>query len=800
MQWSWPNKHAYTGTPVTTKKQTELRQHFPTRHFVLAFAWAVLANRLLALTTKPNTGMVCPTGTAAGLVELLVQVFDASALFLASRQRRRAFQSDETSTSKAHVGRLAVSCVLAALAMLFALAVTSPLATSSLREIAATSAFRGLVVRNLFLNSLVAAGVLLSGLYLLAYLAPTTLALIGVATLTATLYTSQPITGYGVAYPIPAIAVILGLFAVICLAFLARDTIRLDTEDWPFSSAEKPQHQKRLTMCFIIITLFLAANLTRSTFSQPLDPISIIENGQLASDDWINHAGTSHSAREAAVVYKARYGLPPPPKFDEWFSFAVAHNSPIIDIFDQIHSDLKPFWGLTPAELRSRTSHLLAQTGLGLGGLRIRGGSVEMGPNTQPTHRWMVEAWKAMIEPFAAKLPDMDLVFNLDDECRVAIPAHDLAKLSSTPEADSYPLRKLFSKAADPPWDDDAFEHGETRRSEYFNEKDPKLGVFDEWIAPTCPPNSAALRYRWWDGNRAMAEARGGVIASVPDLCNRPDLAQMHGFLLSPRSGLAITQHAMPIFSQSRAGGFNDILVPSPWNFVDKVAVDDIKDIEWETKADTIFWRGSSSDGFAGNTWPGFMRARAVNLAKTARPGLSTRIDAPAVDISFTGKFTRCDQTYCQSMASTFYGHDGTAQDPPTVDFQDHWLHRHLIDFDGVGFSGRFLPFLQSKSTVYRATLFRTWMDERTHPWKHYVPLDVSLSGIWDVIWLVSKYIVVSTESETPVPLAQHIAGEGRNWAAKALRKEDMQVYMFRLLLEWGRLVDDNREELGYAP
>lgn len=42
------------------------------------------------------------------------------------------------------------------------------------------------------------------------------------------------------------------------------------------------------------------------------------------------------------------------------------------------------------------------------------------------------------------------------------------------------------------------------------------------------------------------------------------------------------------------------------------------------------------------------------------------------------------------------------------------------------------------------------------------------------------------------------IAEEGRKWAEKALRKEDMEIYFFRLLLEWGRLTDDRRDLLGF--
>ena len=44
----------------------------------------------------------------------------------------------------------------------------------------------------------------------------------------------------------------------------------------------------------------------------------------------------------------------------------------------------------------------------------------------------------------------------------------------------------------------------------------------------------------------------------------------------------------------------------------------------------------------------------------------------------------------------------------------------------------------------------------------------------------------------------EEIAEAGRVWAEKVLRKEDMEIYMFRLLLEWGRLTDDRRDEIGY--
>ena len=46
---------------------------------------------------------------------------------------------------------------------------------------------------------------------------------------------------------------------------------------------------------------------------------------------------------------------------------------------------------------------------------------------------------------------------------------------------------------------------------------------------------------------------------------------------------------------------------------------------------------------------------------------------------------------------------------------------------------------------------------------------------------------------------AQRIAMQGREWAGKVLRNEDLEVWFFRLLLEYGRLIDDNRESIGFS-
>ena len=47
--------------------------------------------------------------------------------------------------------------------------------------------------------------------------------------------------------------------------------------------------------------------------------------------------------------------------------------------------------------------------------------------------------------------------------------------------------------------------------------------------------------------------------------------------------------------------------------------------------------------------------------------------------------------------------------------------------------------------------------------------------------------------------IAKRIAESGSQWADKVLRKEDMQIYLYRLILELARISDDRRDQMGYV-
>ena len=78
---------------------------------------------------------------------------------------------------------------------------------------------------------------------------------------------------------------------------------------------------------------------------------------------------------------------------------------------------------------------------------------------------------------------------------------------------------------------------------------------------------------------------------------------------------------------------------------------------------------------------------------------------------------------------------------------------------------------------------------------------DVRLHDLFSILAYFGGYGVEARNKRMMEPRAKEaeaIARQGKVWTEKVLRKEDMEVYMFRLLLEWGRLTDDRRTEIGF--
>ncbi|KAL7947488.1 glycosyltransferase family 90 protein [Trichoderma barbatum] len=799
----------------------------------LAAAWPLFIISAEESSNIP-TGTVCPIGWGrfVSLTQLLNHILDAVIISHTSHLARTATE-DEVDISQ-FMGKLS----LIAAGSILLLSFPSWLSDS---EFIMAFRFRALDNKDFVFDGLFATIGVLSGLALLPYLHPSCLTLL---VITATFMGLQipalrviPLlspSSFSEFAKHTTLAVVL-LIPLWCLAISIHNNRDAKASRKIFNWLIISNSGFALLALGVVIRLLFFESPTMASIDTAIK--SLVSEASARSVAWQAQAAFSKSLADAVNEYTKRYTIPPPPNFDKWYEFANEHKSVVIDDFDQINNDLLPFWAVKPARLRDQTTKLFAYGSSEMGGMRIRNGTVEQSPYIPGSHHWMADSFQRMIEPFAKWLPDMDIAINLADECRMVVPFEAMEwfkdkgqqkrrEAASKMEQNAWPSSS-FSKS---PWPEDFPEPLPRATDGKKDAIDPKFTnyirrpMFYDFVSLSCPQSSAVHNHRWWDWSNTCVDClkphsvpttSGALLANVSlahDLCHQPDVAYLDGFLNSP-SAMVGTEMFLPIFSQARVGGFSDILIPSPWNFDEKSAFKEDSGVAWENKVNSLFWRGSRSDGFSAHQrWSGFLRPRFVHEAYEKTMALqSSGIGTPVrVNVSFTGEISKCDARECAAESEVYkqWGLATMSDDsianpeanelPPGVPFEEHWKFRHLMDIDGAGFSGRFLPFLESRSLPYRAALFRTWYDERLQAWNHYIPVDIRFgSGFWSVLEFFSGG-ANDKGGEGPI-MAKKIAEQGREWAQKAIRKEDMQIYMFRLLLEWGRITHDERDHLGFT-
>ena len=525
--------------------------------------------------------------------------------------------------------------------------------------------------------------------------------------------------------------------------------------------------------------------------------------------DWKKKlARQSQSLSEAVTEYRRRYGIHPPPNFDKWYEFAKARNVRFIDEYDNIQQNLAPFWGLKPATIRARAREAIGFDANNLIGALIRNGELQ---KIAGGSEWQMEATEGMMDGFIKYLPDMDLAFNIHDEPRVLVPYEDLTRLIFIADNQTKPvanatLEPINSWSTRPVDMNDGSRFEDVRRT--------RFNVFAHqptWAHSriSCSPDSPARILednQMADNLKNYAMGELGFIynqTAHSDICQSPSFSNKHGFFDRPNA-FNVAQDLIPVFSQSKISSFNDILYPSPWYWSGKVPYDSSIDPTWAEKKDQVYWRGSTTGGFSRDgSWRRQHRQQMVqkinsndrakilvNKSEDSSEDWQTK-EVPRSDFKelFDVHFThvdQCDPADCDAQKE-FFSIKGWAKQNTA------WKYKYLIDVDGNAFSGRFYAFLKSRSLIYKLAIFREWHDEWLKPWFHYIPM--SLKGdewVEAVRWFAG---------EAPGKKnAEKIALQGKEWADKILRNEDLEAWFFRLLLEYGRLVDDNREVIGYKP
>ncbi|KAJ7780257.1 capsular associated protein [Mycena maculata] len=566
----------------------------------------------------------------------------------------------------------------------------------------------------------------------------------------------------------------------------------------------------------------------------------------------------------AAAEYRRRHARPPPKGFDAWHAFASAHDFALIDEFDPIVDDLAPFWELTGVEVRRRTNAAGRLPGIDLvrvrGGearaISLGADGIENGGGGA-----RAQGLVAMMEKFVDQLPDMDFAVNTRSEGRVIVPWEHTKYPNLTDSATSLlspaalspdwggtgSVWEAWRRTCPPP---------SPARRLYSS-----LGA--GWGGGRGGGPRDLLRERWEANNgvQATLQAGGGEGAELAfaqatnaglDFCSNPGAHYEQGHFFSDFRTLPALA---PVFSPARAGGFGDVRIPSHYYYggtrrytygwdpvnLEQRAVDAME-VPWEKKRDVVWWRGASTGG--GSSPPGFgagyqrhrflrmasvglvegtladaQRTTPVTFAVPPQPVVGGEGPAPTRG---TGAYTTVpvplgalnadvmDTAFVKEVVPL----GGEHRIGDSVELGVGWGYKYLLDLDGMGYSGRFMAFLASDSVPIKATVYDEYFNDWIEPWVHYIPLSAAYAEIYNIVAYFSgappaalraanlsahaaPYAAAQAEADRAL---RRIARAGKQWKRTMGRTVDMEVYVYRLALEYARLWADDREAMSYTP
>ncbi|KAH6670939.1 hypothetical protein F5X68DRAFT_278823 [Plectosphaerella plurivora] len=527
----------------------------------------------------------------------------------------------------------------------------------------------------------------------------------------------------------------------------------------------------------------------------------------------------SKTVEAAAEEYRLRRGRHPPPGFDTWFTFAKERNAVIVEeFFDQIYHDLEPFWALQPGQLRREAAAYEMF-------ITVRNGYANC------TSDWFwTTIWLDLIQTIDHLLPDMDIALNPMDEPRIIAPYEDISqyveqarktKYLAKPEDVSSEYQKLPAK--------NMVETSLKVQKKTWYKKGRYWDLARRGCAPDSPARTAPLQESFngpptFSTENAEPHMHRGYVANstmARDICHQPDLQGFNGIFIEPLS-ISTTPTLFPMFGGSKLSINNEILLPAPmyWKEDERFTGGDDHGGAWATKVAGVIWRGVATGGRNRvNNWKGFQRHRFVTMSNESEvyaaehnlwppinfsmPGAAYNILAHAAgkmnewlrswaNVAFTDLMCEPNEDEGKCWYTGPY-----YTIAPGLTMAQQFMFKYLPDIDGNSFSGRYLGFLRSTSVPIKATVWREWHDSRLLPWKHYVPMDTRFIDYYGIMQYFLGYPAAGLPGHDEQ--AERIATAGKEWAEKALRREDMQIYTLRLLLEYARVTDERREKMGWV-
>ncbi|KAL1612299.1 hypothetical protein SLS60_000523 [Paraconiothyrium brasiliense] len=248
--------------------------------------------------------------------------------------------------------------------------------------------------------------------------------------------------------------------------------------------------------------------------------------------------------------------------------------------------------------------------------------------------------------------------------------------------------------------------------------------------------------------------------------------------------------------------------------------------------------------GYAGNFR--LLPANAYHL-DTQKGGRMAEWVSGWADVGFTD--LQCDEPGDNGTCP--YSNEYFSVKEQPGDVKGQYKYTAVLDGDTGDDGGELVQRLVEGRVVLRASVYKQWVDARLVPWTHFVPLDNTLVDLYGIM----EYFLGTAVPSSPPTFAhahvevekhehhfqtphwdeevedvdgggeaheehgrsvdvneaqsdsgnghdaqaQRIAEAGQQWAHQVLRRDDVLIYTYRLLLEYARVVDAKRHTMGWV-
>lgn len=123
---------------------------------------------------------------------------------------------------------------------------------------------------------------------------------------------------------------------------------------------------------------------------------------------------------------------------------------------------------------------------------------------------------------------------------------------------------------------------------------------------------------------------------------------------------------------------------------------------------------------------------------------------------------------------------------------------KYVLEIDGNGYIGHFLRLLMSNSVPVKMTVFKEWINDWINdwiiPWMHYIPTrqGEEFSDLPEILRFLT--------SERGDIIGKEVAEMRQKWTKQVITKGSLRLWLLRLLMEYGRVMNDDRDNMNFVP